>query len=209
MKKEIIIWKFQSKAEYFGFVIPDERWYWWWDFFVHKNNFNWAKDGDKVEANLLEKSEWKKPEVKIIWIYKWKAKINVREIKKIVEGIYSWWDGNFWFIDIQWKEKGYFVYGKKKNWAIDWDLVKAEIVDFNWKEEAIVIEILDKKEELLEWVYRDNGKFWFVIPDGNNKSWDIFIAWSRKLEAQNLDRVEVKIIKKWGKNPEGIIKKIL
>ena len=85
-------------------------------------------------------------------------------------------------------------YWKKKNWAEDWDSVKAEVTDFNWKPEAIVIEIMWQKQELLEWVFKDNDRFGFVLPD--DKSWDIFIAWSRKGEAEEWDRVEVNIIKR-------------
>ena len=114
---------------------------------------------------------------------------------------------NFWFIDIEGQQKWYFVYWNKKAWAIDWDTVKAEIIMFKDKEEAIVIEILSKEDEIKQWVFRDNEKFWFVL--SNDDSWDIFIAGSRKWNAQNWDKVEVKIIKRWGKNPEGIIIKVL
>lgn len=207
MKKETIIWKFQSKAEHFWFVIPEDRAYWWGDFFVNTTNFNGAKDGDKVEARELVKSKWKKPEAKILKVLSWKKEAAKKEVIKIIEWIYSGGDGNFWFIDIEGNENGYFVYGKKKNGAQDGDRVQAEIVMYNGKKEAIVVKILGQDDELLEWVYKDNEKFWFVLPD--NKSWDIFIAGSRKLEAQDGDRVQVKIIKRWGKNPEGVIKKIL
>jgi len=128
-------------------------------------------------------------------------------VLKIVEGIYSGWDGNFWFIDVEGQTQGYFVYGKKKNWAQDWDKVQAEVVEFKGKDEAIVIKILWQEEELLEWVFKDNDRFGFVLPD--DRSSDIFIAGSRKWEAQDRDRVEVKIIKRGGKNPEGIITKVL
>jgi len=86
-------------------------------------------------------------------------------------------------------------------------MVKADIIIFKDKEEAIVTEILGKEDELLEWVYRDSDRFWFVVTDNNN--WDVFIAGSRKADAQNWDRVEVKIIKRWGKNPEWVITRVL
>ncbi len=211
MKKETIIWTLQAKSWSFGFVIPDDRDYFWWDFFVNKKNFNWAKDWDKVEARELEKSNWKKPEAKILkilsWTWKKETKNKDKEVIKTVEWIYSWWDWNFWFVDVEWQPKWYFVYGHKKNWAKDWDKVKADIIVFKWKEEAIVTKILEKEEEILIWRYRDNDRFWFVIPE--DKSWDIFIAWSRKADARNWDIVEVKIIKRWGKNPEGVITKVL
>jgi hypothetical protein len=46
-----------------------------------------------------------------------------------------------------------------------------------------------------------------VQPD--DKSGDIFIAGSRKGYAVNGDKVEVKIIKRGGKNPEGLILQVL
>jgi len=215
MSEELIIWKLQAKAGKFGFVIPDDREYYWGDFFVLNSNFNGANDWDRVEARELAKSKWKKPEVKIIKVLSWinkaekKPKIdsNSSDVVKVVEWIYSWWDGNFWFIDVEWQEKWFFVYGHKKNWARDWDMVKADIIIFKDKEEAIVTEILGKEDELLEWVYRDSDRFWFVVTDNNN--WDVFIAGSRKADAQNWDRVEVKIIKRWGKNPEWVITRVL
>jgi len=126
---------------------------------------------------------------------------------KVVEGIYSGWDGNFWFVDVPWQEKWFFVYGKKKNGARDGDKVRAEIVKYNGKEEAIVVKIFEQEEEILEWVYTDNDRFGFVLPD--DRSDDVFIAGSRKWEAQHRDRVKVKIIKRWGKNPEWLIIEIL
>lgn len=209
MKQEKIIWKFQSKTWKFGFVIPDDRSYYWWDFFVNIINFNHANDWDKVEALEIENSKWKKPEAKIVKVINWtdNQKKGSKEVIKIIEGIYTWWNWNFWFIDVEWQKKWYFVYWDKKNWAIDWDKVKAEVIMFKGKEEAIVKELLWQEVEIIEWIFKDNDRFWFVIPD--DKSGDIFIAGSRKWEASNWDKVNVKIIKKWWKNPEWVIVKVL
>ncbi len=198
-----MIWKFQS-WENFGFFIPNDREYYWGDFYVSKENFWDAQDWDKVEARELKVSKGKKPEAKIINVF-WKTG---QKKPKFIEWIYSGWDGNFWFIDVEWLEKWYFVYGDKKAWARDWDKVKAEIVDFKWKKEAIVVKVFKTEEELVEWRFKDNDRFWFVIPD-ETKNNDIFIAWSRKNWAKDWDIVEVKIIKRGGKNPEGVIKRIL
>lgn len=211
-KPERILWKFQCKKWDFWFVIPDDRADWGGDFFVHKNNFAGATDGKRVAAEVMDRVSGKKPEAKIIEVFSgknkeedfWKAK---REIKKIVEWVYSWWDGNFGFVDVEWQAQGYFVYGLKKNGAVDGDRVKAEVYEFKGKDEAIVIEILGNDAQTLQGIYTDNDRFGFVKPD--DKSWDIFIAGWRKWYAQNGDRVEVQIIKKWGKNPEGKIIKIL
>lgn len=211
---ELIVWKFQG-WENFGFFIPNERDYYGGDFYVSKENFWLAQDWDKVEARELKVSKWKKPEAKIIKAY-WREP---QKKPKFVEWIYSWWDGNFGFIDVEWNEKWFFVYGKKKNWAVDWDKVKAEIVDFNGRKEAVVVKVFKTEEEVVIWRYNDKESFGFVIPERPNSekqqeekkwtTWDIFIAWSRKNWANTWDRVEVQIIKKWGKNPEWIIKKII
>ena len=186
MKKEneIITGKLECKSGKFWFFIPNERSYYWGDFFVTTKNFNGAKNGDKVKAEVIGNEKWKKPEAKIIMVLTWKsqAEINapVRKVLKVVEGIYSGWDGNFWFIDVTGQEKGFFVYGKKKNGAKDGDRVRAEIVEYNKKEEAIVVKIFESNEEVLDWVYTDNDRFGFVLPD--DRSDDIFIAGSRKWE---------------------------
>lgn len=207
MEKDTIIWKFQGWSN-FGFFIPEERDLYGWDFYVNKKNFNWANDWDKVEARQVKYTKWKKPEVKIINVLSGENEVKKKDIKKeYIEWIYSGWDWNFGFIDVEWMEKWFFVYWNKKGEAKDWDRVKAEIIDFKWKKEAIVMKVYETKKEVIIWKYRDNDRFWFVVAEDWSK--DIFIAWSRKNWAKNLDRVEVEIIKEWGKNPEGVIIKIL
>lgn len=205
-KSEIILWKLESKSDRFGFFIPNERSYYGWDFFVSPKNFNGAVDGNKVKAETIE-SDGKKPEVKILEVMTDKPAIPKRQVLKIVEWVYSWGNGDFGFVDVPGEEKGYFIYGKKKNGATEWDRVKAEIVKYNGKEEGIIIEILGGSEILVTWKYSDNDKFWFVLPE--DKSGDIFIAGSKKGAAENGDMVQVKIIKEWGRRREGIIIEVL
>lgn len=207
MENDTIIWKFQGGSN-FGFFIPDDRDLYGWDFYVNKKNFKGANDGDKVEARELKYTKWKKPEVKIINVLIGENEVKKKDIKKeYVEWIYSGWDWNFGFIDVEWMEKWFFVYWNKKGEAKDWDRVKAEIIDFKWKKEAIVMKVYETKKEVIIWKYKDNDRFWFVVAEDWSK--DIFIAGSRKAWAKNWDNVEVEIIKEWGKNPEGVIIKIL
>ena len=203
-ENELMYWKFQAWDK-FGFFVPEDRESFWGDFYVDKENFWLAQDGDKVEARELKKFHWKKPEAKIITAY---GRTPQKNQAKFVEWIYSGWDGNFGFIDVEWIEKWFFVYWDKKNWAKDWDMVKAEIVDFKWRKEGIVVKILDSEEELVTWVFQDRDKFGFVIPDKSNKN-DVFIPWGRKNGAKDGEMVEAKIIKKGGKNAEGVITRIL
>jgi len=211
-KPKRILWKFQCKKWDFGFVIPDDRADWGGDFFVHKNSFNGAVDGNRVAAEVLERVSGKKPEAKIIEVFSGKNKEEdfgkkKREIKKIVEGVYSWGDGNFGFVDVEGESQGYFVYGLKKNGAQDGDSVRAEVYEFKGKDEAVVIEVLGNNTESLRGVYSDNDRFGFVKPDDN--SGDIFIAGWRKWYAKDGDRVEAQIIKRGWKNPEWKIIQVL
>ncbi|MFK7780690.1 MAG: hypothetical protein QM490_06335 [Candidatus Gracilibacteria bacterium] len=203
-ENELMYGKFQG-GEDFSFFIPDDRDLYGGDFYIDKENFGLAQDGDKVEARALKKFKGKKPEAKIITAY---GRTPQKNQAKFVEGIYSGGDGNFGFIDVEGNEKGFFVYGDKKAGARDGDKVKAEIVDFKGRKEALVVKIFETEEELLVGRYQDRDKFGFVVPD-EGKNNDVFIAGSRKNGAKNGDTVEVKIIKKGGKNPEGVITKII
>ncbi len=214
MKKQIIEWKLSSKSPQFGFFIPNNRDDWGGDFYVNKKHFNGAVDGQRVEAEVLEKTKGKKPEVRILRVIgkkdtrksKWKSPLTRdKEVLKTIEWIYSSGDGNFWFIDIPWEEKGYFVYGSNKNGAMDGDTVAANVVEFKGKKEALVTKVLSTEAKILTGTYSDNEKFGFVTTDQG----DIFIAGWRKNGAEDGDSVEVKIIKTRGKNPEWVIQKIL
>ena len=207
-KKTRILGRFQCKKWDFWFIIPDDRADWWGDFFVHKKHFLGAHDGDRVAAEIMDRISGRKPEAKIVEIFdqkEWKTK--KYDVVKVVEGVFSGGNGDFGFVDVPGEDIGYFCYGLKKNGAKDGDRVKANIKKYNGKDEAIIIDILDGEDEVLQWVYLDNDTFGFVKI--NDKADDIFIAGSRKLEAKNGDTVEVKIIKRGGRRPEGVIIKVL
>lgn len=209
-KPERILGKFQCKKWDFGFVIPDDRADWGGDFFVHKKHFNGALDGQRVAAEIMDRISGKKPEARIIEVFWNKKAENAKKYEPIavVEGVFSGGNGDFWFVDVPGREEGYFCYGLKKNGAKDGDRVRADIKKYNGKDEAIVTAILESVEnEVLTGKYLDNENFGFV-----KVSWekdDIFIAGSRKAEAVDGDSVEVKIIKRGGRRPEGIITKVL
>lgn len=203
---ETILWKFESKWGNFGFLIPNERSYYGGDFFVNIKNFNGAQDGDPVRGETIQ-GKGKKPEVRILEVVSRKPLKNEKTVLKTVEGVYSWGNGDFGFVDVEWEEQWYFIYGKKKNGARDGDRVRAEIVKYNGKQEGIVVEILWGSDVIISWKYSDNDKFGFVLPD--DKSGDVFIAGSKKGEAQNGDKVQVKIIKEWGRRREWVIVEVI
>ncbi len=202
-KQEIILWKLQA-WENFGFFIPDDRDIYWWDFFVSKKYFNWARNWDLVKAVEIS-AKGKKPEVKIVSI-KWQEKTLNDITLKWTFSFSADWDWGY--IDlvriIDWKkvDKGYFVHSKNMKNAKSWDLVKAKLQKHKWKLEAIVVKILDDEREIVEWIFKDNWDFGFVVVE---KWQDIFIPEKWKNNAKSWDKVKAKITDKEGRRPVGII----
>lgn len=194
--KEIILGKVQI-GKNFGFFIPDNRDYYWGDFYINKKNFNWAVDWDLVKAVEIP-TKWKKPEVKIISVKGSKNEQNER----FEEGIFSFSpEWNWGFVDTIWGE-WYFIHSKNVGDAKYWDFVKIKIERKNWKDEWVIVKILKDKFETIEWVYDDAWEFWFVkVKSGK----DIFIPAKWKNHAESKQKVTAKIINKSGRRPEWII----
>ena len=132
--------------------------------------------------------------------------------KKTIIWIYSQnktWD--FGFVDVEWIDKGFYVFPFNKKDALDWDEVEAEVKMFKWKEEAVVIRVKKRADKTLIWEFQmwKTGKFGFVkIKDEAFKK-DIFVPWKYSLNAKNWDIVWVKISKWEWKNPEGKVEEVL
>lgn len=211
-KKVIITWRFDKK-ENFWFLIPDDKTLYKSDFFVALRNSAWAWNWDKVEAIELKKRQWKSSEVKILKVLE-KAEKKVVEnidLDNVIEWIYSQWRGDFWFIDVEWVEKWYFVFSQNKKSALDGDKVRAVTKIFNNKEEATIIKVLERKLDLIVWEYLPwkENRFWFVKPNNPSIKTDIFVPWKKSMDAQSWDIVWV-LVEDWtGKNPQWIIKQII
>ena len=207
MKAEIITGKLQC-TEKFGFLIPDDRASYGWDFYVNKNNYNGAENGNIVEGTEIINPKWRKAEVKITKIIRGnKAEKKVDAQPQVVEWVYSAGAGDFGFVDIPWEAQGFFCYGNKKSWAQDGQRVRANIVDYRGKKEAIVTDILETQQVLIGGVFRDNDRFGFVTP--NDGTEDVFIAGHRKLEARDGDKVKITIVESKGKKREGIVREVV
>ncbi len=231
-KNNVIIWKFDKK-EKFWFLIPDDKNTYKTDFFVASRYFNGAENWDIVEALEIRGRWWKSKEAKILNIieknksffddsrkFKNNKKFDQNHENTIV-WIYSQWKWDFWFIDVEWIEKWYFVFAQNKNWAMDWDKVEAFVKTFKWKQEAEVIKVIERKQELIVWEFLPSkwNNFWFVIPrnrppltppyQGGGWIPDIFVPWKYFSDAQKWDIVWVHVTNWTGKNPEWEIKEIL
>lgn len=204
--KKKIIGKFDKKPN-FWFIVSSELKE---DFFIASRNSLNAWDWDIVEAVEVKNKKWKSREAKILKILE-KAKVQEKKYENTIEWIFSQWKWEFWFIDVEWIDKWYFVFWDNKNWALDWDKVEAFVKVFKWKQEAEIIKIIERKKDLIVWKYLEwkNNNYWFVSSNNPNIKNDIFIPWKFSLWAKNWDIVWV-LIKNWeGKNPEWEIKEII
>lgn len=128
---------------------------------------------------------------------------------KIIEWIYSQWKWDFWFVDVVWLDKWYFVFWNNAWWAFDWDKVKARVKIFKWKSEAVILDVIERKQELIVWKFQSRDKFGFVIPNNKLIKSHIFVPGNKSMDAKDQDIVWVQITKWTGKNPEWTIREIL
>ena len=204
MKKTI--WVFE-KSKWYWFVVPNDKKNYNWDYYISEKNFFWAKDWDLVEIEILKTNKGKSKEAKIINILNKGKKENLETIIWIYSQAKDW---QYWFVDVIDLPKGYFVHPKNKLTAMDWDTVEAFVKDFNWRQEAEIIRVLERKKWLIVWVYQQSkGNFWFVIPKNENIKNDIFVASTNAFWARSGDIVWVEITKFTARNPEWVIKEII
>ena len=204
MKKTI--WVFE-KSKWYWFVVPNDKKNYNWDYYISEKNFFWAKDWDLVEIEILKTNKGKSKEAKIINILNKRKKENLETIIWIYSQAKDW---QYWFVDVIDLPKWYFVHPKNKLTAMDWDTVEAFVKDFNWRQEAEIIRVLERKKWLIVWVYQQSkGNFWFVIPKNENIKNDIFVASTNAFWAHSGDIVWVEITKFTAKNPEWVIKEII
>lgn len=121
-------------------------------------------------------------------------------------------NNDFWFVDVEWKEKWYFVYPKNLNWAFDWDEVQSYIKTFNWRKEAVVTKVIKRADRILVWTIQIHKSYWFVILDNSLFKNDVFITYKNLQFHKNIktwDKVAIKITRWEWKNPEWKIIEVL
>lgn len=168
----------------------------------HKENRFQKKDEKKSFSNkpsryknYIKKEEDYSDLEKIVWVYSGSK------------------NNDFWFVDVEGQEKGYFVYPKNLNGALDWDEVEAVIKIFNRRKEAVITKVLKRADRILVWKIELVKDFAFVILDNPAFKADVHIS-NKKLskykgQIKNWDKVAIKITAWEGKNPEWSIFEIL
>lgn len=239
--KNIIVWRFDRKEKFWFLVPDNKEKYNCDFFVALRNSleawngdkvealeikWRWWKSREARLLKIIEK--WvknsfcfsnfddKKTTKKDISINNSHKQFNSNNIEKkqdenTIVWIYSQWKWDFWFIDVEWIEKWYFVFAQNKNWALDWDKVEAFVKVFKWKQEAEIIKVIERKQELIVWEYLPGkwNNFWFVIPNNPQIKNDIFVAGKKSMDAKKWDIVWVHVTNWIWKNPEWEIKEIL
>lgn len=137
--------------------------------------------------------------------------------KKKVQWIYKQHhSGDFWFVDVEWVDKGYFVHFRNRDTALDGDTVEVAISLFRGKEEAKITQIIERSENTFSGVFMAGKtknkfwkRFWFVKLTTANIQKDIFIPPKFSKDARDKDMVLVKIGKWEWRNPEWKVVQVL
>lgn len=178
------------------------------DFYVPKKSALSLNDWDFVEIEVLDKKKWKNMEAKILKVLDKKSDIKTEEWNIVWK--YSENEGGFWFIDVEWVKKWFFVFSWNKSTAMDWDIVEARVKVFKWRTEAEIIKVLERKKRIIVWKFEKWKKdFSFVIPKNDKYKNDIFVLNKNSLDAWNWDLVWIEVTKWNKKNPEWKIVEIL
>lgn len=134
---------------------------------------------------------------------------NVEQEPGDIIGIYAQWNWDYGFIDVEGKEKGYYVFGHNSMNALPWEKVLASVKIFKGREEATIKKVLERRQDPIVWIYNAQARFGFVVPKDKNIKKDIFVAGRNSMNAKDGQVVAVKIIKWEGKSPEGEVVKVL
>ncbi len=205
---EKITWIFQ-KSEWFWFVVPKEKTKYLWDYFISLKDFSNAKDWDLVEIEVLKKSKWKNKQAKILKVLKTKLENKIKD-ENIIWTYSLSKDWTYGFVDTLDGLQGYYVHRNNKKDARSGDIVEASIKIFNWKKEAVIERVIERKNNMVVWKFEiAKWNYWFVIPKDKSLKNDVFVALTNAMWAHSWDIVWVEITKYTSKNPEWVIKEII
>ncbi len=123
--------------------------------------------------------------------------------KRTITWIYSpARSGDFGFVDVEGEQKGYYVHWFNKKDALPGDKVLANVKSFRWKDEAVIIKVVERSDKIFIWNFqpwKKNKKwnwfaFWFVVIRDQNFKTDVFVPGKYIGKAKDWDLVWVKII---------------
>ncbi len=117
----------------------------------------------------------------------------------------------FGFVKIEGEEEEIFVHQKNTNNALTGDTVLVKLQNYDNKQEAKIIKIIEREVERVVGTFTNSRNFGFVVPDDKKIGTDIFISKKNFKGAKNNQKVVVKITKypEKGKNAEGKIVEVI
>ena len=99
----------------------------------------------------------------------------------------------FGFVKIEGEEEEIFVHQKNTNNALTGDTVLVKLQNYDNKQEAKIIKIIEREVERVVGTFTNSRNFGFVVPDDKKIGTDIFISKKNFKGAKNNQKVVVKI----------------
>ena len=130
-------------------------------------------------------------------------------------GIFRANEKGFGFVEFEEKEKeDIFIPTQFVNNALNGDQVEIKILKEKGEDrraEAKILKVVKREKETVVGTFQKSRNFGFVVPDDKKFNTDIFISKNHIKNAQNNDKVVVRIVKypQKGKNAEGEIVEVL
>ena len=134
-------------------------------------------------------------------------------VSDLITGTFISHQKGFGFVEVEGREDDLFIPESKVNGAFHLDTVQVKLLppSSGKRQEAEIINILERGTTQIVGTYQKNKSFGFVIPDNHKLSSDIFISNERSKGAVDGHKVVVELTDygKAGKNPEGKVVEIL
>lgn len=142
-----------------------------------------------------------------------KGKYTLPERRNLLSGKIQMGNRGYGFLVLENRDDA-FVSASDMNGAMNGDIVLARVMKKKKKgkrEEAEVVEVLERANTEIVGIFEKNQAFGFVVPDDKRINKDIYIPRGLTQNAQDGDKVVVKITRWAGerRNPEGRVEEIL
>ena len=126
---------------------------------------------------------------------------------QLKEGVFMATRHEFGFISVEGEEEDYFVSGKDIHGAFDGDRVSFKIIcaKKGKRKEAEILSILQRSLTELVGSYQKSAHFGFVLPENTKFDQDVFVPEGKDLDAEEGQKVLVRILDYGDENrsPEG------
>jgi len=136
------------------------------EYLILEDNLNWAQEWDEVVIEDISRN----PNIKSYAVIK-----IINDFSQKVSNIIEWYfienkDGS-WYIKLDWNKNQIFVSKSNTLWAKTWDRVSVILWMMNWKQEALIEEVLQKNNSVDNSNFIEKEKYWKEILEIASLNW--------------------------------------